>query len=375
MTRRQLIILAVPVLILVAGYSLKTLLAAQRKNPEKKPIEIAVRYVNVKPITYIKTPITIKGHGRLQAEQAINLLAEVSGRLQAGDVAFRRSVQFKKGQLLYQIDDREARLSLQAQRADYMTLVAGVLPDLKLDFPAEASTWETFLSKLSPTKNLPDLPELNGKPSTSLLTARRVIAQYFQIRSAEERLAKYRYYAPFSGTFTLVNQESGSIVNANTNLGRIIKTESFELSMPLPHSEVALLKSGMAVKLKNSDGSIRVNGRLNRLSSFLDAATQSLIVYITVNQAESKLYDGMYLEGTIDTGRSANLMAVSRKAILPQQKIYLVKDSLLQPAVANILKSDEEFVYFNGPDEGSLLVIESIVGAMPNMKVNPAIAK
>jgi membrane fusion protein (multidrug efflux system) len=375
MTRRQLILLAVPLTLLVGGYGLKTFLASKRKDPDKKPMVNAVRYVPVKPIRYTSTRITLKGYGRLQSEQAITLLAEVSGKLMAGEVPMRRSVSFSKGQLLYQIDDREARLALQAQRADYMTLVANVLPDLKLDFPTDAAPWEAFLSRILPTKNLPELPELNSKPSTGLLTARRVIAQYYQIRSAEERLAKYRFYAPFSGTFTLVNQESGSIVNANTNLGRIIKTEAYELSMPMPRSEAALLKSGMTVQLRSSDGSIQVSGRLNRISSFLDAATQSLTVFITVSRSDSKVYDGMYLEGTIDTGKSAPLMALPRKAMLQDQNVYIVKDSLLTMSPVNVLKSDEAYVYFNGPEEGALLVTENLVGAMPNMKVNPAIAK
>lgn len=375
MTRRQIILLAVPITILIGGYGLKIFLAAQRKDPEKKPIQTAIRYVRVKPVAYTETRITLKGYGRLQSEQAVTLLAEVSGRLMNGAVPLRRSVAFSKGQLLYQIDDREARLALQAQRADYMTLVANVLPDLKLDFPAEAAVWEAFMARLSPTASLPELPELSGKPSTGLLTARRVIAQYFQIKSAEERLSKYRFYAPFSGTFTLVNQEPGSIVNANTNLGRIIRTDAYELSMPVSASEAAFLKPGMGVSLRSNDGTVSVKGRLNRISSFLDVTTQSLNVFVSLENQGTKLYDGMYLEGTIDTGKTAALMALSRKALLPEQKVYLVQDSLLTPAAISVLKSDEDFVYFNGPAEGALVVTENVVGAMPNMKVNPAVQK
>ncbi len=371
MTKRQIIILSVPIGILLAGYGLKQLLAAQKKNPDKKPVIENKKYVSVSPIKYQKTAIIVEGYGRLQTAEAINLVAEVSGRLMPGAVPMKPSSSFRKGQLLYKIDDREAALALKAQKSDFISQLVATLPDIQLDYPESFETWNEWRKKLQPSQRFPELPEDQDQGVIGLLTARRIFATYYQIRSTEERLSKYTYYAPFDGTFTTINVETGSVVNVNANIGRIINSNTYEVAMPVPQESGYGIKKGMQVSLTSSDNQINVKGEISRISDYVDPATQSLLVFIRVAGNDRRLYDGLFLKGEIRTGIVEPLMALPRKALLPNNQAFLVEDSTLQVQTIQLRMSDERFVYFNGPKEGQLLVVESVVGGMPNMKVNP----
>jgi RND family efflux transporter MFP subunit len=272
------------------------------------------------------------------------------------------------------VEDKEARMALHAQRADFMAAMAGVLPDIKLDFPQSFEKWDTFFKALSPMNPLPNWPEESSNSLQAFLAGRRVTAQYFQIRSGEERLTRYRYIAPFDGTFSQITVEEGSIVNANTTLGRMISTAGFEVSMPVPRMSIPLVREGMRVKLYSEDSIVKWSGSVRRISSFVDAATQSVTVFVEVPGGNEAVMDGMYLKTMLQTGKSVPLMPITRKALLPGEQVWIVtEDSLLQKQSIDIVMADEQVIYFKGLTPGSKVVAESLIGAMPYQKVNPAL--
>lgn len=374
MKKRQILILAIPLTVLGLAFTLKQWLASMKKEPPKKPVIADVRLVRVAEVAYQKQEVVLYGYGRVQSAASLALTSEVAGKLIRGDVPFKRSAVFRKGQVLYRIDDKEARMALHAQRADFMAAMAGVLPDIKLDFPVSMETWDAFFKKLSPTNPLPPWPEESSTALQALLAGRRITAQYYQIRSSEERLSRYQFLAPFDGTFSQISVEEGSIVNANTALGRMISISGFEVSMPVPRMSVPLVREGMRVLLYSEDSLVQWYGTVRRISAFVDAATQSVTVYVEVPKGNEAVIDGMYLKTKLQTGKTLPLMPLTRKALLPGSQVWMVTpDSLLQRQPIDIIMADEQFVYFSGLTEGIHVVAESIVGAMPNQKVNPAL--
>jgi hypothetical protein len=64
-------------------------------------------------------------------------------------------------------------------------------------------------------------------------------------------------------------------------------------------------------------------------------------------------------------------MEIDRKAIFDNNKIYVVKDSMLIEKTVNIHKIKNATVLFSGINEGEKVVSEVFLGATEGMKVVP----
>ena len=73
------------------------------------------KYVKTKVISNKTIPLTIKSFGRVIASSNINISTEVQGKL-TGIIELKKGSEFKKGQILIKIDDRDAQLALNARK-------------------------------------------------------------------------------------------------------------------------------------------------------------------------------------------------------------------------------------------------------------------
>ena len=363
MTSRQIKVVAilVPILLLLAGFFGSKYFASLKKEPPRKPISKVSRRVASEIIQYSTHEVELQAFGRVASSQSLTLGAEVPGRLISGEVALKVGQVFKKGQVLFRIDDREFTLQLKARKAEFLRLLSNILPDYKLDFPDTYQPLLDFYERIKIDRPLPAVPKLDSRQLT-YLSSQQVVSLYYQIQADEERLEKHTYIAPFNGSIAELNQQEGAFVSNASNIGRIIRTDEMEVELPIKLRDISWIKKGQSLALQGEQEGEEWNGQISRVSDFVDPRLQAVNIYVKVKKSETKPlpYEGMYLRANIPGRRVEKAMRVSRRALYSNNQVYMVKNEKLYKQTINLLRLDPETFLFNGLTEGDTLIVEAL---------------
>ncbi|MDW7695691.1 efflux RND transporter periplasmic adaptor subunit [Flammeovirgaceae bacterium SG7u.111] len=369
MTKRQLGILLGVLLILGGSYGLMKFFEGLKKDPPKKKIVEQKRYVRTELVDYNDIQTEITAFGRVASSQPLDVASEVAGRILEGNIKLRSGYNFKKGDLLFKIDDDIERLNLQSSKSDLLKMLVTVLPDIKIDFPDSYPMWEGYLRSINLNKDLPEIPQAKSNTEKMYLATKDIYKTYYSIKSAEERLKRFSFYAPYSGSISEVLLEVGSYVSPGNKIARIVRTDQVELLVPVETKDVQWITQGESVTITSENGLQKWEGRISRIGDVVNPNTQSIDVFVSVNAGGAPIFDGLYLKANIPGKTVAQSMIMPRNAIFKNNKVYVIEDdSVLREKEINILKVNKETVVFNGIDENADLVVEPLAGAYNNMK-------
>lgn len=366
-TKRWLSIF-IGLLVLAGGYFGYKYLAGQKTPAPQRP-EVKVRKtVETATVTNGTVATTLDIQGRLQAYNKIGIFSEVTGTLEATGRPFKVGTYFPKGAPMLRIDDNEPRLNLQAQKATLLNGIAGIMPDLKIDYPASFPRWEAYLSAFSVDDPIKELPEPANQAEKLFIAGRNLFTQYYSIKGLEERLTKYVIYAPFSGVLTDASINVGAVVRTGQQIGELMATGNYELVATVPLSQLDYLKVGNEVDLKSEDIAGAWKGRIKRISDQIDASTQTVEVYVSVDGKD--LREGMYLRGNAVARNIENATEIARDLLVDQKALYVLEsDSILRLHPVSVKKFNRETVIVGGLPDGTKLVTNSVAGAFDGMRV------
>lgn len=368
MKKRQFIILGSALAMLLISVSLMKYLASLKEEPEtKRPPEIK-KYVKTTPVKYEDVPTNIIAFGRVQSAQYLDLLSEVAGRMYEGQVRLKEGARFQKGTLLFYVDDTEASLTLKSQKSNFLRDLAAIMPDLKIDFSSSYPSWERYFNVLDINKELPELPVVQHEKERTFLATKGIFSSYYSIKSAEARLKKYRYYAPFDGSISEVALESGAYISAGTRIGRIIRTGVLELRVAVETRDIAWVQMGTPSEIYSDETQQSWKGEVTRISDFVNQNTQSVDVFVSIDQGRQKIYDGQFLQAAIPARTIKDGMIIPRSVLYNGNEVFVLEDSLLKRKEVTIHRVMENEAIFSGLSEGEELVIEPLINAHNNMK-------
>ncbi|WCL81730.1 HlyD family efflux transporter periplasmic adaptor subunit [Saprospira sp. CCB-QB6] len=370
---RQIIIAAVAVLILVLSFVVARGLS---KRPEtQKKAETAAILKKVRAITVenqeIQTEVQL--YGRLVPFEKTELFSEVGGRLLATSKPFRVGTRFAKGELLIKVDKKEAELSLRAQRAQLLSVITSMLPDIKIDFSESLEQWENYRSQLKPEALIADLPEPKSEREKDFLALKDIYNLYYSIKSAEERLTKYELRAPFSGELTEALINTGSLIRAGQRIGSLMNINAYELQASVPLVDLKYISLGDKVQLQSEDVEGEWSGSISRISSTIDAASQTVAIFIRVSGPNLK--ENMFLTGEVSANRLANVMEIPRKLLRGDTAVFVIqegKEKSLALQSIQAVKISEQTALVRGLENGQALLAEPFPAAYEGMKVELA---
>ncbi len=311
----------------------------------------------------------IQGLGRVSSSQAVSVTSEVQGALQSGEIILKKGSSFSKGQLLFRVNSSDAALLLAARKSTYLTLLANILPDLKVDYPDHYEVWKLFFDNIDIEGQLPPIPPLIDSKLKTFLAAKNVLGEYYSIRADQVRLAKYSTRAPFNGTVVDAFSDVGSIVNPGSPVINIINNGALEVECQIKPDESRLVRIGANVLLSDEKGKVW-KGKVMRKGQYLNPNTQSIPVFVELAGNAKDVYNGMYLSTSIESDSIPNVFEVPRSALLGNQsQIYVVQDSLLSKREIDIVLLKEETVLIGGLTDDEMVVIEPIINPREGMKV------
>ena len=134
MKKRQVIITTTALVVVFGSFGLMNFFSGMAEAPVERVEPEVKKYVKTVKVAYTTVPTEITAYGRVRAAESLDLIAEKSGRMSQVSVRLKEGISFRKGDLLFKIDDTEARLNLQSQKSNFLRDLAAILPDLKIDY-------------------------------------------------------------------------------------------------------------------------------------------------------------------------------------------------------------------------------------------------
>lgn len=367
-TRHIVIILFVSLLIGMVYLLISNKGKFELKKDDKKSDNI--KFVQVIEAKNDSTQVFIEGQGRIATARKVDASAEVQGALLQGGRPLKPGVSFNQGEVLFSVRDAEVRLALQARKSSYLNILANALPDLKLDFSDNFEAWKSFFNEIDIAKPMPVIPQPKTSKEKTFIASKNLFGEYYNIKADEERLRKYSFVAPFSGSITEVFIEPGSIVNPGSRICTIIESNDLEVEIPIDAKNIGWLKAGAEVDLFPTSGPGRFSGKVARIGDYINAASQSVPVYISINKnKDDLLYNGMYLTARIYGGIVINSIEIPRRAVFSENKYYIVKDSSLKKMELKIEFVTKNTVIASGIPERSFVVIEPVTMVADSIKI------
>jgi len=358
----------IAIIIVVASFFGFKMLSNMKKAPHKdsgkaKIIKVDVISVNNEDIT---ADITI--NGRLHAKNKIDIFTEVTGRLLSTGKSFKDGVKYDKGELLLKLDDSNYRMSLNASRSNFQSLLMQLLAEIKIEYSDDFPLWESYITDFKPEERIKEFPEITNKKEKNYLVSKNIYTQYYNIKSQEAQLDKYTITAPFTGIIKNANLNPNSIIRAGQKLAEFINPNVFELEVGVNLSEISKIKIGDKVTLQSNDIEGKWEGVIKRIGESLDEKTMNFKIYIEV--VSNQLFEGMYLKGIISSFEIKNVAKIPSNLINKDQIIYIVRnDSLLHFQKVQSIHESGNYALIRGLEDGAKIINHSVANAYEGMKV------
>ncbi len=363
---RKIILSILGLLLIVSSFFLAKMIVDSKKTFRPKA-EKVVKTVFTEVVENETVPIVVTANGNLVAKQRVELYAEVQGVFRRGSKLFKEGQNYNAGETIISIDAAEYAASVQSAKSNLYNELTSIMPDLRLDYPEIFPKWQSYLDNFDMAKSTPALPEMSTESEKFFISGRGILTNYYNVKNLEQRLSKYRIVAPFSGVLTEATVTEGTLVRVGQKLGEFIDPDVYELEVSVSKAYSDLLKVGENVKLTTLDSPKVYEGKVSRINGRVDQASQTIKAYIEVD--DSNLREGMYLEANLDARNEENAIEIDRSLLLEDNKIFVVKDSVLDVIdVKPIYFSDKRVVLKDVPN-GTIIMSKPLIGAYTGMSV------
>lgn len=364
------IILSVIGVALIVGALFFANYLIKNKNKPKPVVPKVVKTVLVDTVKNESIPIVVSANGNLVAKQRVELYSEVQGIFKTGSKLFKPGQKFNKGEALIRMDASEYYATVQSAKSSLYNSIAAIMPDLRLDFPDAFQKWQTYLNNFDLNKTTPKLPVISNEKENYFVTGRGIVSAYYNVKTLEQRLTKYRILAPFSGILTEALVTEGTLVRNGQKLGEFINPSVYEMEVAISKSYADVLKEGESVRLTSLDNTKTYEGKVSRVNGSIDATTQTITAYIEVKHPNLK--EGIYLEANINAEKVDNAIQIDRNLLLDSEEIYVVNDSLLDVIAVKPVHFSNEKVILKEVPNGTIILRKPVPGAYAGMHVKAA---
>ncbi|MFT5512329.1 MAG: membrane fusion protein (multidrug efflux system) [Bacteroidia bacterium] len=304
--------------------------------------------------------------GKLVAKNRIDIYAEVTGVLRSNN--FREGQIFAKGQVLAQVDDGEIQANVKSQKGILLNSIAQILPDMAIDYPMEVVKWKLFHAAIDFNKSLPPMPEIESDKLKMFVSSKNVFTNYFSIKSLELRLAKHKITAPFLGVLSTTDIDPGTLVRVGQRIGTFIQPNTYELEGSISVDDLKFVNKGSVVRLTNEQNGAEWQGKILRINEQIDPATQSIKVYIGIN--DPMLKEGQYLSAIIQGTNLLKVVEAPRNLLLDKDEMFFIEDdSVLSRKKVNVVYRGVESVYLKDIPDGAEYLSQTVSSAHDGMIV------
>lgn len=232
----------------------------------------------------------VEAVGTANAWSSVQVVSEVSGRVVR--INFQDGQKVQAGQVLVELDDRQARADLQVAQAQLQ------------DAEAKYNRARQLQSSRSISES--EVDELRS----NLEVARARVA------AAQILLANHNIVAPFKGRLGLTDISVGTYLTPGATITTLDDSERIKLRFAVPERFLGLLRRNQQIFARSDAYPDRLfEGEVHRINSRVDPVTRSITVESLINNTEELIHPGQFM--------SVNLILATREdaVLIPEQSV------------------------------------------------------
>jgi len=334
---------------------------------ETKPIEVKVH--TLKREIY---PIWAKFSGKTQAVDEVTVLARVSGELQKS--FFKAGDMVKKGQHLFTID-----------KSKYQTIWDEKNSILEKD-KASLALAKANVKRYTPLvkEMLAPLEKLDELIASQKQLEATVKADEAALESAKLNLEYCEVKATISGQIGKEMVLMGNIVNSETKLAQIVRTDELYVNFNPSANEVSIIqkyksqeKPKVKVYLKGKKNiKLELDGEIDFIDSISSTSTGTVAMRAKVFNPQKLIFPGSYVEIELLIKDNASIVAIDPDQIYQNQQgqyIFIVdnNNTVKVKPIKPIFSNNDMSILSYKEYEGDRVVAETLSFLKDGMKVVP----
>ena len=331
---------------MVKGVGSREDAAGDEGEPEQQATETPLP-VKVGEVIRGDLIIRLKSPGEAVTNMRVDMKAETSGKVNR--LLVKESQRVKEGQLLLELDDREARLALENSEATRLETLSKYILEQQFAGSSQQGT-DTDPQRQSLTQKYEEISELyqkgmisqedferrtrqleidiikSGARKDEIMEVSQGLTQAeIQVKQARLTLEKSKVLAPFSGVITNIQVSPGQHVSGGSDLFTLVNIDKVQVHAKVLESEIGKMKEGREVDLKFSAYPDQVfKGRVHAISPVVDPADKTCNVIVEMVNVDQAVKPGMHAEVQIAAEIYTDRLLVPQDAILTRNQRKLV---------------------------------------------------
>lgn len=255
----------------------------ERLRKRSKPVLIEA--VKVTPGTISKRIQTV---GKLRPNNMIVLKAEIHGRIR--EIPVREGSEVKKGDVIIQFDDADAKAELQ-------------------EATATLELREADLGRMNALKHVEAMKKVDEARAARDVALARV-------EKAKATLDKTQIKAAFSGTMGLIEQSPGAYVQAGQEIGALVENNPMKVDFKIPEQHFNDIGLGQAILIK-LDGfkDQEFHATVEAIDSRVDQQSHSVAVRGTLPNPKGLLKGGLFANTYLIIGEKGDALLVPESSV------------------------------------------------------------
>ncbi|MBK9637454.1 MAG: efflux RND transporter periplasmic adaptor subunit [Bacteroidetes bacterium] len=288
----------------------------------------------------------IQSTGTILANEEVNLVAEVSGRITSLNLEEGRNV--RKGTLLVKINDSELKAHLQKLNAS-----------IKL---AE--------QKLERNKKLLNIQGISREEFDVLETEVEELKAERNVIFAQ--IDKTEIHAPFDGVLGLRKVSEGAFVNSQQDIISIQKLNPLKLEFSISEFYLGRVKLGDTVQFSLNGVNAKFMARVYAMEPTVNAGSRSIKIRAYCEETNGQVWPGSFARVTLSLFTSTALLVPSQ-AIVPVLKgkqVFVVRSGKADTvSVQTGVRNDSALQILHGLQAGDTIITTGLLQLRPGSDI------
>ncbi len=273
------------------------------------------------------------------------------------------------GQLLARIDSADQQARVAQQQAALDEASARLALAAKNNANSLALLQQHYISQASydSTHNSVELAQASVKAARAQLDMARIALADTVIR------------APIAGAISKRHVQAGEKLAPDMPVYSIVDLRQLTLEAQVPASDIPRVQPGQDVQFRvDGFGSRAFAGKVARINPSAEAGSRAMLVYISVDNADSALRGGMFAKGSITTDTSAVMPLLPLSALRKEggaDVVYRIDGGKVvsQPVKLSMRNEDEGMAAVSeGLAPGASVLVTRLDGIKPGSSVKLA---
>ena len=363
-----LIILFISILVAVILIKSRSVAVAEEKK-------IDIPYVKTMMIFPRTVKATISSQGIIEPESELNLLSELTSRVEWVSSKMEPGSSFKTGDTLLLLDKRDYELALIS--AESQVLNARVnLEREEAESDLAKKEWKRVGAGSGSDLAL-------RKPQMAQAKATYAAAGA-SLEQAKRNLSRTVFLAPFDGRVRNSRIELGTTVFPGTLIGNIYATNAYEIRLPIADQDV--LFSGLEFNGQKIEDRKRLDvtiiqgdnqwpAKVIRTEAEIDPITRMMAVVAKIENINSQMYStplavGQFVQAEI-SGIELDKISILPRSSVRNETVWVVDEQMtMQNRSVEVIRHESEFALIReGFETGDKLLTSRVSSLVNGLKV------